>query len=112
MKGYLLKQFLRKKNRNFIPKPLPTGSHSQHLGGDLQRRHRGSVFLQTHPEEAVHRHRQEVAHSARIEGRDGGRGHHLRQALQGRHLHQHPRLQQRRLLARQDRHRRSQAAAI
>lgn len=47
-----------------------SGSDAQHSGRDLQRRHRGSVFVEAHPEEAVHRRRQEVAHSSRLEGRD------------------------------------------
>ena len=47
-----------------------SGSDTQHSGRDLQRRHRGSVFVEAHPEEAVHRRRQEVAHSSRLEGRD------------------------------------------
>ncbi len=36
----------------------------------------------------------------------------MRQAVQGGHLHQHPRLEQRRFLSRQDRHRRSQATSV
>ncbi len=94
-----MRHFIFKSNKYFL------GSHSQHLGGDLQRRYRCSLLVEAHPEEAVHRHRQEVAHPSRIQGSDGGRRHHLRQTVQGRHLHQHPGLEQRRLLTRQDRHR-------